>query len=165
MDCNKIKEQLLEYSLNGLDISKSDLNEHLECCPSCIEYASESKELWSLLDTLDEMEPESAYLSNFWSKVDEEKLKSSSGVVNWIKNLKPNWTLAGAMASIFLVSIITFGAFSPDTRNSLFMSTDERDELILIELDNALAKETADILSIYGPWDGGTDVDINGGFN
>ncbi len=43
------------------------------------------------------------------------------------------------------------------------MSSDEQDQLILLELDNALATETADMLSIYGPWDGGTDV--SGGIN
>ena len=162
MDCKNIKELLTQYSLGDLgDIEKASVESHLGACRECKSYLSETENLWNLLEARDQIEPDPEFLSNFWDKADVDETKLKPGFLRWVKDIKPNWTLAGAMASIFLVSIITFGAFSPDTRNSLFMSADEQDELILIELDDALSRETADILSIYGPWDGGTD--INGG--
>lgn len=164
MDCNNIKELLTQYSLENLEVSeKTSVEGHLNSCAECQDYLLETNNLWSLLEARDEVEPNSEYLNNFWDKASSEEMTHRPGFMKWIRDIKPNWTLAGAMASIFLVSIITFGAFSPDTRNSIFMSTDEQDELILKELDNAVARETADILSIYGPWDGGTDT--NGGIN
>lgn len=166
MECKEIKETLIEYTLADLSYAeKANIESHLDGCADCRAFVSESKGLWSLLETWEEVEPSSDFISDFWDKVSVEETKAKPGFLNWIQNIKPNWTLAGAMASIFLVSIITFGAFSPETRNSLFMSADERDELILIELDNAISRETADVLSIYGPWDGGSEINGNGGFN
>lgn len=164
MDCKNIKELLTQYSLSDLgDIEKASVESHLDGCIECKSYLSETNNLWNLLETRDEIEPDQEFLSNFWDKAAVDEVKLKPGFFKWFRDIKPNWTLAGAMASIFLVSIITFSAFSPDTRNSLFMSSDEQDQLILLELDNALATETADMLSIYGPWDGGTDV--SGGIN
>lgn len=162
MDCKNIKELLTQYSLENLgDVEKAIAESHLGGCSECKSYLSETENLWNLLEARDEIEPDRDYLSNFWDKAADDEVKIKPGFLRWFKDIKPNWTLAGAMASIFLVSVITFGAFSPDTRDSFLMSADERDELMLIELDDALSRETADILSIYGPWDGGTDT--NGG--
>ena len=164
MECKELKETLVQYSLDELGSKeKVSLENHIGNCDECRGYVSESIGLWSLLEAWDEVEPNNNYITNFWDKVEETK--PASGFLHWIQNIRLNWTLAGAMASIFLVSIITFGAFSPEMRNSIFMSTDERDELVLIELDNALSRETADVLSIYGPWDGGPEINGNGGIN
>jgi len=166
MDCNNIKDILIQYSLGDIDdIEKTSVEDHLSSCESCSNYLKESRSLWNLMDTWDTIEPDAGFVSSFWDKAESDEPEIKPGFFKWVRDVKFNWALAGAMASIFLVSIITFGAFSTDTRNSLFMSADERDELVLIELDNALAKETSDVLSIYGPWDGDTDVDANGGFN
>lgn len=166
MDCKNIKETLIQYSLDGLDdIEKNNIEIHLDNCSECKAYLSESTGLWNLLETWDEIEPDNQFVSNFWDKADAAKVEPKPGILSWIRDINLNWTLGGAMASIFLVCIVTFGVFSPDTRNNLFMSADEKDELVLLELDTALAKETSEVLSIYGPWDGGTDVNTNGGFN
>lgn len=164
MECKELKETLVQYSLDevGSD-EKVSIENHIGDCHECRSYVSESKGLWSLLETWDEVEPHSSYIANFWDKVEETK--PAPGFLHWVQNIKLNWTLAGAMASIFLVSIITFGAFSPEMRNSILMSADERDELVLLELDDALSRETADLLSIYGPWDGGPEIGSDGGIN
>ncbi len=164
MECKEIKETLIQYTLEDLAESEiTTIEKHLGGCDECRSFVSESKELWSLLDAWGELEPRGDYISSFWDKVEETA--PAPGFLDWIRNVKLNWTLAGAMASIFLVSIITFGVFNPDTRNALFMSADEQDELIIIELDDALSRETADVLSIYGPWDGSSEINGNGGLN
>ena len=166
MECKEIKEIVIQYSLGGLKhVEKAGVESHLDNCAECRSFLSESKKLWGLLDTWNEVEPNKEFVSKFWDKTSIDETNFKPGVLSRLGNIRPNWTLAGAMASIFLVSVITFSVFSPDTRNSLFMSADERDELILIELDNAISKETADVLSIYGPWDSGPDVNGNGGIN
>jgi len=166
MDCKNIKELLIQYSLGDLGpVEKTSVESHLENCTECRSYLSESNNLWSMLETWDEIEPDTEFLSNFWDKAAVNDVKLESGFLSWFRDIRLNWTLAGAMASIFLVSIITFSVFSPDTTNTLFMSADQRDELILIELDNAISRETADVLSIYGPWDDDSDVNGNGGIN
>jgi anti-sigma factor RsiW len=166
MDCKNIKENLVQYSLDDLrDTEKISVESHLESCSECRDYLAESENLWNLLEVSGEIEPDAEFLSNFWDKVNVDGPKIKPGFIHWIRNINLNWTLAGAMASIFLVSIITFGVFSTDTRNRLLMSTDERDELVLMELDDAIAKETSDVLSIYGPWDSEADVNGSGGVN
>lgn len=164
MECKELKETLVQYSLDEMSSDERvNIESHITGCDDCKNYVSESKGLWSLLEKWEEVEPSGNYISNFWDKVEETA--PAPGFLHWIQNIKPNWTLAGAMASVFLVSIITFGAFSPEIRNSIFMSADERDELVLLELDDALSRETADLLSIYGPWDGGPEIGADGGIN
>jgi len=146
-------------------VEKEGVEMHLKECDECSLFLAQSNELWNLLDTWDEVEPQGEFVSKFWDKASIDETKFIPGFLSWIRNFKLNWTLAGAMASIFLVSIFTFAVFSPDTRDNLFTSADERDELILIELDNAISRETAEVLSIYGPWDGDSNVNGNGGIN
>ena len=166
MECKEIKEIVLQYSFGGLkQVERASVENHLDNCAECRSFLSESKKLWSLLETWDEVEPDQEFVSKFWDQTSIDETNFKPGFLSWLGNIRPNWTLAGAVASIFLVSVITFSVFSPDTRNSLFMSADERDELILIELDNAISRETADVLSIYGPWDNGSDANGNGGIN
>ncbi|MCK5391763.1 MAG: zf-HC2 domain-containing protein [Deltaproteobacteria bacterium] len=166
MECKDLKELLTQYSLDDLGrVEKVGVERHLEECNECKLYLSQSQELWSLLDTWDEIEPDGKFVSNFWDKTSIEETKLQPGFLSKFRNLKPNWSLAGAMASIFLVSILTFAVFSPDTTNTLYTSADEQDELILIELDNALSRETSDVLSIYGPWESTLDVSGNGDMN
>ncbi|GJM16435.1 MAG: hypothetical protein DHS20C13_17620 [Thermodesulfobacteriota bacterium] len=166
MDCKNIKELLTQYSLGDLGSDeKTSIESHIGTCSDCSSYLSESENLWNLLEARDEIEPDPEFLSNFWDKAAVDEVKLKPGFLSWVRDIKPNWTLAGAMASIFFVSVITFGVFSPDMTNNLFMSDEQQDELILIELDNAISTETADVLAIYGAWDGGTDVNGNGGIN
>lgn len=166
MDCKDIKETLVQYSLGDLtDVDKVIVDSHLESCEECKNYLDESQSLWNLLEVGADIEPDSEFIGKFWDKVNIEQPDLKPGFMHWIRGVKPNLTLAGAMASIFLVSIITFGVFNSDTRDGILMSKDERDERVLIELDNALAMETSDVLSIYGPWDEGTDVNNSGGVN
>ena len=166
MDCKDKKETLIQYSLGDLPLAqKESLENHLEECGECRSYLAESNSLWILMESWDEVEPEGDFVSSFWDKAKTDNPQLKPGFLHWIRDVKFNWTLAGAMASIFLVCVITFGAFDADTRNSLFMSTDERDEQILSELDNAIAQEITYELSIYGPWDSGTYVNANGGVN
>lgn len=166
MECKDIKGILIQYSLGDLgQVEKVGVERHLEECNECRLYLSQSNELWNLLDTWEEVEPDGNFISQFWDQASIDETKYKPGFLSQLRNFKLNWTLAGAMASIFLVSIIAFAVFSPHTTNTLFTSADEQDELILIELDNALSRETADVLSIYGPWDNPLDVNGNGGMN
>jgi len=166
MDCKDIKEILMQYSLGDLgQVEKVDVEKHLEECNECRLFLSQSNQLWNLLDRWDEVEPKGEFVSKFWDKASIHETNYKPGFLSQLRNFRLNWTLAGVMASIFLVSIFTFAVLSPDTTNILFTSVDERDELILIELDNALSRETADVLSIYGPWDDNLDVNGNGGMN
>ncbi len=166
MECNNIKELLTQHSLDALgQDEKVSVERHLEECNDCTLYLSESRELWGLLDTWDEIEPDGKFVANFWDKTSIKETKLQPGFLSRFRNLKPNWGVAGAMASIFLVSVITFAVFSSDSTNTLYTSADEQDELVLLELDNALSRETSDVLSIYGPWDGAMDVSGNGGMN
>jgi len=166
MECKDIRRILVQYSLGDLgQVEKVGVERHLEECNECRLYLSQSNELWNLLDTWEEVEPDGNFISQFWDHASIDETKYKPGFLSQLGNFRLNWTIAGAMASIFLVSIITFAVFSPDITNTLYTNADEQYELILIELDNALSRDTADVLSIYGPWDNTFDVNGSGGMD
>lgn len=163
MDCSDFKELIVSYSSDDLSGDDKALVEaHLKECGECSLYLSQSNELWNLLDDWKGIETGGDYVTDFWQRVSSEEA-GSGGFLAIFKKLRFNWALAGAFASILIVGIFTFAIFAPDAGKSIFTAADERDELILLELDRATSRETADVLAIYGPWDSGIDtVNING---
>lgn len=163
MDCSDFKELIVSYSsgdLTGKD--KTLVEAHLKECAECSLYLSRSNELWNLLDEWKEIEPGTEYIADFWQRASRGE-GAQGGFIGIFKNFRLNWAIAGAFASILIVAIFTFALFAPDSDNKIFTSSDEHDELILLELDRATSSETAEVLAIYGPWDSGIDtVNING---
>ncbi len=161
MDCSVVKELIVQYSSGDLGQDRMAVVEsHISRCQECGLYFKQSEKLWTLLDVHGEIEPEADFVSNFWDRVSQDEIKSQSGLLNWLKNVKLNWTMAGAMASILILCVFTFTLFQPGTdRNSIL--ADDQDELLLLELDNAISRDTAQLLDIYGPWENGNDM-LNG---
>ncbi|MEQ9620143.1 MAG: zf-HC2 domain-containing protein [Deltaproteobacteria bacterium] len=163
MDCSDFKQLIVGYHSGDLSGDDKVLVEtHLKECGECSLYLSQSAEVWNLLDEWKEIEPGSEYVADFWQRVSREEA-GRGGFLGIFKKFRFNWAIAGAFASILIVGIFTFAIFSLDSGNRLFTASDERDELILLELDRATSSETAEVLAIYGPWDAGIDtVNING---
>ncbi len=163
MDCSDFKELIVSYSSDDLSGGDKALVEtHLKECGECGLYLSQSNELWNLLDEWKKIEPGDEYVADFWQRVSKEEA-DHRGFLGVFKKFRFNWAIAGAFASILIVGIFTFAIFGPGSGNGIFTASDERDELILLELDRATSRETADVLAIYGPWDNGIDtVNING---
>lgn len=169
MECKDLRELVVQYSSGDLpDGDKDFVETHLRECGECSALLRRSDALWSLLDEWKDVEPRTEFVSEFWSRVSKEESRKSRGFFGIFKNKKPAWTLAGALASFLLVGVFTFAILGPGEDLNTLFSRDERDEKILIELDNATTRDTTAALEIYGPWDSGMDiVNINGsgGFN
>jgi hypothetical protein len=95
--------------------------------------------------------------------VAREERESGSGFFARFKKLKLNLALAGALATVLIVGMFTFVLFKPDSGFRSYAGIDAQDEQILLELDSATSRETADALSIYGPWENRVEImKING---
>ncbi len=163
MDCRDIQELVVQYSSGDLPGSDKEFVEtHLRDCEECRAYLSRSYKLWDLLDEWQGVEPGREYVADFWHRVSGEE-DHGKGFFGRLKEFRPNWALAGAVASVLIVGIFTFAVFGPESGYEGFSERDEQDELILLELDMATSRETAEALAIYGPWDNGINViNING---
>ena len=164
MECRDCKELVIRYSSEDLPDGDRDLVQaHLGECEECSQYLAQSESLWSLLDEWREIEPRADFISDFWGRVSKEESGFYPGLFTRLKKLKPNWALAGALASILIVGIFTFALIGPDSGYRNYTNNDEQDEMLLLELDNATTRETTEELSIYGPWDNGVEImKING---
>lgn len=163
MDCRNIKELIVRYSSGDLPGSDRELVEvHVEECEECRAYLSRSYKLWDLLGEWQAIETGTGYVSDFWDRVSREK-DGRRGFFGRLREFRPNWTLAGALATVLIVGIFTFAVFGPESGYRGFSDRDEQDELILLELDRATSRDTAEVLAIYGPWENDIDVvNING---
>ena len=166
MECRSIKELIVRYSSGDIEETEKVLvDEHIRDCSGCEQYFMGSEKLWDMLDAWDEIEPEREFIAEFWNKVSVQEDKAKAGFFGWLKGFKPKLAISGALATVFIVGISTFVLLGPGTLDKVFRSSDEKDEMILIELDRATNTETSELLAIYGPWDNSFDVNGSGGMN
>jgi hypothetical protein len=166
MECRHIKEYIIRYSSGDIEErEKVVVDEHVKACKDCSQYLLRSEKLWDTLDVWEDVEPGRQYIPEFWERVSSEESAPGGGLLGWLKSLKPPLAVTGALATIFIVGIFTFAVFGPGTLDMPFGDADDRDELILIELDRATSEETSEVLAIYGPWDNSFDANGNGGMN
>lgn len=166
MECKSVKEMIVRYSSGDLTGSdKAIVERHIDECACCMEYFMSSQKLWDTLDAWEDIEPSGQFVTEFWSKVSEEEDKAASGILGWLRGFKPRLAVSGALATVLMVGIFTFALFGPGDIENLFRGGDERDEMILSELDRATSTETTELLAIYGPWDNSYGAYGNGGMN
>jgi len=166
MDCRDIKEYIVRYSTGDIEEREKVLvDEHVKECSDCSQYLLRSEKLWDTLDMWEDVEPRGEFVTEFWKRLPSQENAAQAGLLGWLKSLRPNLAVTGALATIFIVGIFTFAVFGPGTINTPLRDTDERDELILIELDRVTTEETSEMLAIYGPWDNSYDANGNGGMN
>ncbi len=166
MECRSIKELIVRYSSGDIEEAEKVLvDEHVRDCNGCEQYFIRSERLWDTLDSWDEIEPERGFVTEFWNKVSAEEDKAKAGFFGWLRGFKPKLAVSGALATVFIVGIFTFALLGPGTLDGVFRSGDEKDEIILSELDRATNSETSELLAIYGPWDNSFDANGNGGMN
>ena len=166
MDCKSVKEMIVRYSSGDLMASeKATLDRHIESCECCKEYFLHSQKLWDTLEVWEEIEPRAEFVTEFWSRVNKEEEKAASGILGWLRGYRPKLAVSGALATVLMVGVFTFALFGPGDLDSVFTGGDEKDELILSELDRATNTETTELLAIYGPWDNSYGVIGNGGMN
>lgn len=166
MECRNIKEMIIRYSSGDIDDRERVLvDRHIRECGDCGIYFKRSQNLWGVLDSWRDIEPERQYVTRFWKKVSIEDEKAATGLIGFLKGFKPRLAISGALATVLLVGIFTFALLGPGTLERVFQSSDEKDEMILIELDRATNSETSELLAIYGPWDNSFSANGNGGMN
>lgn len=167
MECRNIKEYIIRYSSGDIEGSERDLvDEHVKACKDCRWYLLRSEKLWDTLDVWEEVEPRGEFITEFWKRVSSQENTARGGLWSYLKSLRPSLAVTtGALASIFIVGVFTFAVFGPGITDTPLRDSDERDELILIELDRATTTEASELLAIYGPWDNSFDAIGNGGMN
>ena len=166
MECRSIKELIVRYSSGDIvESEKSLVDLHIRECDSCEEYFVRSERLWDTLDTWEEIEPSGEFVAKFWDKVSIEEEKAGRGFFDWLKVFRPKLAVSGALATILMVGVFTFALLGPGALDDVFRSGDERDEMMLIELDRATNAEASELLAIYGPWDNSYSLNGNGGMH
>lgn len=165
MECSSVRELIIRYSSGDIvESEKSLVNLHIKECGSCEKYFMRSEKLWSTLDAWDEIEPAGEFVTKFWDKVSMEEDKTG-GLLGWFRGFRPKLAVSGALATVFIVGVFTFALLGPGTLEDVFRSGDERDEMMLSELDRATNSEASELLAIYGPWDNSYGAGGNGGMN
>jgi Putative zinc-finger len=168
MECRDCRDLVIRYSSGDVsDGERDQVESHLGGCEDCSRYLAHSDGVWNLLDEWREIEPRTDFVSNFWERVSEEDRAGFWSYIRRLKYLKPNFRLAGALASILIIGIFTFVLIGPDSGYQNYSkNSDQQDEVLLNNLDNATSRDTAAELAIYGPWDSGVQIKkINGDLN
>ena len=74
MQCQEIKQLIPDLIQGGLksDI-RSRVQSHLNTCDDCREEARLMEETWRMLGEVENIEPDPAYISRFWSSIEARK--------------------------------------------------------------------------------------------
>ena len=73
MDCHKIKQILPIYLDHELSADDHRLVEaHLRVCPDCRVEVQELEKSWEMLGELDDIKPDSQYITRFWQALDTQ---------------------------------------------------------------------------------------------
>ena len=153
MECEKIKELILEYPNWDLTrTEKMQVEVHLRECEDCALFFNESHQIWNLMDEWGGVDVGENFVTKFWDRVSHEDSRKS-GIMYFFRNWKLGWTYAAALAVIVIVSVILFNFFGSSRTSIVFTERDKTDERLLIDFDKAISREDGQSLDVYGPWD------------
>ena len=152
MECEKIRELILDYSEGDLNQSdKLGVERHLKECKECNIYFEQSHKVWNLLDNWHTVGIKNDFIPRFWDRVITEDRKKGN-VFDFFRNLRVNLISGGVGVIILILVVFLVNILVSHHENIVFTEEDRSDEELLIEFDRSITKETAESLEIYGPW-------------
>lgn len=153
MECEKIRELILDYSEGDLNQSdKLGVERHLKECKECNIYFEQSHKVWNLLDNWHTVEIKNDFIPRFWDRVTTED-KKKGNAFDFFRNLRVNLVSGGVGVIILILVVFLVNILVSHRENIVFTEKDRADEELLIEFDRSITKETTESLEIYGPWD------------
>jgi hypothetical protein len=152
MKCDDIKALYDDFKTELLDNEELlRVNEHLGSCNDCKDYYLENNKLSKLLDSWEEIEPQSNYVSEFWNKVDEKQLNSNKGVIGYFKGIKTAFLVPSLAVALFC-SLLIINMYKTSTPTPPKSDEDAQDNRLLLEIDDIISIEGYESLKIYGLW-------------
>ncbi len=152
MKCDEIKGMYDDFKLQMLSNDESaTINEHLVNCTDCNDYFAKNNKLSSLMDTWDEIEPQSNYVSKFWSRVEEVEKNENKGVIGFIKGIRTTFLVPSLAVALFC-SLFIVNMYRTSTVNPTYSEQDLQDNRLLQEINDIISVEGSESLQIYGLW-------------
>lgn len=101
MRCEEIIERLIDTE--GADVAsavRSDVEPHLEACPSCRKFRAQMDEAWQVLGTWRDIEPSKAFVSRVMAEIAQDDAAVWDVLCAW-KDIEPtDGFVPGVMAAI-----------------------------------------------------------------
>ncbi|NIP38309.1 MAG: hypothetical protein GWO07_13045 [Candidatus Dadabacteria bacterium] len=152
MKCDDIKALYDGFKSEMLTANESSaVSEHLAGCTDCNDYYFENKKLARLLDNWDEISPQSNYVSKFWNRVDEQELNKNKGFIGLFKGIKTAF-LVPSLAIALFCSLLIVNMYRTTNIDPQVSEEDERDNRLLLEVNDIISQEGSESLKIYGLW-------------
>ena len=148
----KTINQIEDYFSGELsDEESKSLLSKVEDSEELRDHFVESEKLWNYLSSVETIEPTPNYIRRFWNSVssNEEKENRSYFQFNF---LNKKWKFVSSLAVFLILSTIIINNFVHEEEKSGFVYEAD-DELLVDNLEEALSKNTPDVLNVYGPWE------------
>ena len=148
----KIINQIEDYFSGELNDEESkSLLLKVEDSDELRKHFEESNKLWSYMASVDTIEPSPGYIRRFWKIVSSNEEKKSRSFFQF-NFMNKKLTFVSSLAVILLLSTIIVNNFVLEEEKSGYVY-EEDDELLIHNLEEALSKNTPDVLNVYGPWE------------
>lgn len=148
----KIINQIEDYFSGELNDEESkSLLLKVEDSDELRKHFEESSKLWSYMASAETIEPSPDYIRRFWKIVSSNEEKKSRSFFQF-NFMNKKWTFVSSLAVFLLISTIIVNNFVLEEEKSGYVY-EEDDELLIHNLEEALSKNTPDVLNVYGPWE------------
>jgi hypothetical protein len=161
MSCENFKNLILDYTLDHLGRSQSELKVHLDVCNECSEFLRLTDLEWRLLDKWERIEPKEDYIVKFWERLDHREEARKPWLLNLFKYRVPNWSYISVVSLFLIIFVVAIVYVTTENGAVKYTEKDREDEKLLFEVDRTISFDSADMLEIYGPWS--VDNDNNKG--
>jgi len=148
----KTINQIEEYFLGELSEEESkNLLSKVGDSDEIRDHFEESKKLWNYVSSIETIEPSHDFIHKFWNTVsiNEQNNNKSFFKFNFL-NIK--WKFVTSLAVFLILSTIIINNYVLEEEKSSFVYEAD-DELLVGDLEEALSKNTPDVLNVYGPWE------------
>ncbi len=150
-NCKKINELLIAYCEGTLDREAvARVKAHVDGCEDCRGALASYKASWEMMGTGDELEPQSDYVSRFWTALAERQTwheTLAASIKEWFVMRRPAYRYAFVIAMIIAFNI------------SVYKSVD------VIQTRQMLANMSQEELEMMMKYDVVTDLDLLSDFD
>lgn len=157
MDCQKIQKLIPLY----LDVKLEDrefqtVREHLKDCTHCQKERDLFKKSWDLLSTWEDVEPDTGYISRFWTRLSSERTWYEQFLLNFkeffaVKKRPLAWVM---VSMAIIVCVLTFSNYLMEIKTNNTLTAMNPQELeLLAELELAQDLDIIENIDWLADWE------------
>ncbi len=155
MECEDVRDHILELDDENDPARNPEVARHLASCAECRELLEGVDKTWSALSAHPGLDPSPGFNQAVWRKIEAAEARQPLRLLR-LAFLPPSVRIvawSGAAALLIAFSLLLLLPAGPSPAPVEFSANDQRDQQLLLEVDQLMDFDESRLMDVYEEWD------------